>query len=401
MTRQSVARFLLPVAAFGAFCATGRAQVGETSAPVGGQINAAAVKTNGCRQFNPQRLCASGEIITGAAEAKAILEGGRYTPDGTGPALYVWMSQTCPWSQAFFKDRARFEGVQFRYYATPVLRDNRDQYVQTVLSRSLPDFLSYMERTLRVPPARADPARDQAFNDLVYRDNRLAELMAENGLRKSIPTPSWFWIAGEKVFWTVGYSQEYVAGVVASSIAASQEGAGSSAAGEITAGAAEVKMLLEGGRYTAEGSGPALYAWVSPTSSLSKEFFKDRTQFGGVQFRYFPMPLAQDSSDQIVQAMGSRSVPDFLSYMNQTLRAPPYRQDNARIDILNDLVRRNQRLEAVLTQNDGVNVSRLNLLSPWWLWIADGKAYWTFGYTPEYLTKIVASVRSSSGVGGH
>ncbi len=225
--------------------------------------------------------------------------------------------------------------------------------------------------------------------------------MAENGLRKSIPTPSWFWIAGGKVSWTVGYGQEYVAGIIASSIAASREGVGSPAAGEITAGAAEVKTLLEGGRYTADGSGPALYAWVSPTSSLSKEFFKDRAQFGGVQFRYYPMPLAQDSSDQMVQAMGSRSVQDFLSYMDRTLRAQPYGRDNARIDILNDLVRRSQRLDAILTQNDGVNVSRLNLLSPWWFWIANGKVYWTFGYTPEYLAEIVASVRSSSGAGGN
>jgi uncharacterized repeat protein (TIGR03803 family) len=405
MTRRNkTIRLLLPVAAFGALCATGRAQVGVASAPSGsGQIVTAAVKTNGCRNFNTSwHQCASGEIITGAAEAKAILEGSRYTADGSGPALYVWNSQTCPWSKAFFKDRARFDGVQFRYYAVLKDGDNRDQYVQTMMSRSLPDFLSYMDRTLRVP-LRVDPARDSAFNDLVYRFNRLKKLMAENGLG-DLTTPSFFWIGRGKVFWATGYSQEGMAEIIASvksSAAGARESIDSAAAGQIAAAAAEVKTLLEGGRYTADGSGPALYAWVSQTSSPAKEFFKDRAHFSGVQFRYYPMNLKTDNGDQMVQAMKSRSAPDFLSYMNQVLRAPPLRQDNTSVDIWNDFARRAQRLDEILTQNDDVDISQLRELrhtgSPWWFWIADGKVYWTFGYTPEYLTEILASVRSSAG----
>jgi uncharacterized repeat protein (TIGR03803 family) len=397
----------LPVAAFGALRATGRAQVGVSSAPTSsGQITAAAVKTNGCRNFNASwHQCASGEILTDTTEVKAILEGSRYTPEGAGPALYVWNSQTCPWSKAFFEDRARFGGVQFRYNAIPNNRDNRDQYVRATVSRSLPDFLSYMDRTLRVPPG-PDPMRDSALNDLAYRFNRLKKLMAENGLG-DLTTPSFFWIGSGKVFWATGYSPERMAEIVASvkaSAAGTQETAGSAAAGEITAAAAELKTLLEGGRFTADGSGPALYAFVSQTSSPSKEFFKDRAQVNGVQFRYYPMNLKTDNPDQVVQAMQSRSVPDFLSYMNQALRAPPLRQDNTRVGIWNDFVRTTQRLDEILTQNDDVDISQLRELrhagSPWWFWIANGKVYWTFGYTPEYLNEIVASVRSSSSSGG-
>jgi len=409
MTRRNkTIRLLLPVAAFGALCATGRAQVGVASAPSGsGQIVTADVKTNGCRNFNTSwHQCASGEIITGAAEAKAILEGSRYTADGSGPALYVWNSQTCPSSKAFFKDRARFDGVQFRYHASPKDGDNRDQYVQTMISRSLPDFLSYMDRTLLVTP-RVDPARDSAFNDLVYRFNRLKKLMAANGLG-DISTPSFFWIGRGRVFWATGYSQEGMAEIIASvkssAVGARESGFDSAAAGQIAAAAAEVKTLLEGGRYTADGSGPALYAWVSQTSSPAKEFFKDRAHFSGVQFRYYPMNLKTDNGDQMVQAMKSRSALDFLSYMNQSLRAAPLRQDNTRVDIWNDFARRAQRLDEILTQNDDVDISQLRELrhtgSPWWFWIADGKVYWTFGYTPEYMAEIVASVRSSSSAGG-
>ena len=75
-----------------------------------------AVKTNGCNKFDSQHVCQQGQIITDAEEAKTILEGGRYTADGSGPAVYVFMSQNCPFSKAFLKDRARFDGVQFRYY---------------------------------------------------------------------------------------------------------------------------------------------------------------------------------------------------------------------------------------------------------------------------------------------
>lgn len=401
LRNQAIMRFVLSVAAFGALCATGRALGGGTSSPaVGGQSSTAAVKTNGCSQFDSQHVCHAGEIIERAAEAKAILEGGRYTPDGSGPAVYVWMSQTCPFSKAFLRDRARFDGVQFRYFPVYILRDNQAQYVQVLMSRSLPDFLSYMDQTLRVPPARNDPARDQALNDLSYRTIRLQEIMAENGLLDHITTPSWFFIDGEKVRWARGYTgPETIPSIVAylkSSTAKSQESVGSAAAGEITADAAEVKTLLEGGRHTADGSGPALYAFVSQTSSASKEFLKDRAQFSGVQFRYFPMLLTTDNSDQAVQAIESRSVPDFLSFMNQTLRAPSYRQDNARIDLFNDVARKNQRLNTILTQSDGVS---LFSLSPRWFWFADGKVYWTFGYTPEYMAEIVASVRSSSSGG--
>jgi hypothetical protein len=110
-------------------------------------------------------------------------------------------------------------------------------------------------------------------------------LMAENGLG-DITTPSFFWIGSGKVFWATGYSQEGVAEIVASvksSAAGSQNGAASAAAGEIAAAAPELKTLLEGGRFTTDGSGPALYVFVSQTSSPSKEFFKDRAQFNGVQ----------------------------------------------------------------------------------------------------------------------
>ena len=409
MTRgnQAITQFLLLIAVCVALPAILRAQAGVSSAPTGsGQTTTAKVKTNGCRKFNDSwHQCASGEIVTDTAEARAILEGSRYTVDGLGPALYVWNSQTCPWSKAFFKDRARFDGVQFRYYAIPVNRDNRDQYVQTMVSRSLPDFLSYLDRTLRVPP-RPDPVRDSAFNDLVYRFNRMKTLMAENGLG-DITTPSFFWIGSGKVFWATGYSQERVAQIISSvksSAAGTQESAGSAAAGETAAAAPELKALLEGGPFTADGSGPALYAFVSQTSSPSKEFFKDRAQFSGVQFRYYPMNLKTDNPDQVVQAMRSRSVPNFLSYMNQALRVPPLRQDNTRVDIWNDFVRRTQRLDEILTQNEDIEISQLRELrhagSPWWFWIANGKVYWTFGYTPEYLNEIVASVRYSSSSGG-
>jgi len=259
-----------------------------------------------------------------------------------------------------------------------------------------------MDGTLRPPPAGLGPVSDSALKDMGYRYGRLAEIATENGLRwQDFKTPVFFWIGSGRVFLATGFGRrEYETGIIASvksAAAGSRESAGSPAAGEITADAAEVKTLLEGGRYTADGSGPALYAFVSQSSSPSKEFFKDRAQFSGVQFRYYPMYLKTDSGDQVVQAMESRSVPDFLSFTNRTLRAPPIRQDNARIGILNDLVRRNQRLNEILTQNDGVSLFRL---SPGWFWIADGKVYWTFGYTPEYMTEIVASVKSSPSAGG-
>lgn len=143
-----------------------------------------AVKTNGCNKFDSQHVCQQGQIITDAEEAKTILEGGRYTADGSGPAVYVFMSQNCPFSKAFLKDRARFDGVQFRYYPFLATIDNQNQSVQVLMSRSLPEFLSYMDKTLQVPPTPPDTARDQALKDMIQARNRLDQIMAENGLYK-------------------------------------------------------------------------------------------------------------------------------------------------------------------------------------------------------------------------
>jgi uncharacterized repeat protein (TIGR03803 family) len=162
-------------------------------------------KTNGCNNYDSQHVCNQGQITTDADEAKTILAGGRFTADGSGPPIYVFMSQNCPFSKAFFKDRARFTGVQFRYYPFIATIDNQNQSVQVLMSRSLPEFSSYMDKTLRVP-AQPDPARDQALKDLVTARNRLEQIMAENGLYR-ITTPSWFFIGSEgSLWWTRGYA---------------------------------------------------------------------------------------------------------------------------------------------------------------------------------------------------
>jgi hypothetical protein len=85
-------------------------------APPAAAQTSTAIKTNGCNSFDSQHVCHQGQIITDAEEAKTILEGGRYTADGSGPPVYVFLSQNCLYSKAFLKDRARFQGVQFRYY---------------------------------------------------------------------------------------------------------------------------------------------------------------------------------------------------------------------------------------------------------------------------------------------
>ena len=62
--------------------------------------------------------------------------------------------------------------------------DNQNQSVQVLMSRSLPEFLSYMDKTLQVPPTPPDTARDQALKDMIQARNRLDQIMAENGLYK-------------------------------------------------------------------------------------------------------------------------------------------------------------------------------------------------------------------------
>jgi hypothetical protein len=133
-----------------------------------------------CLQFGPGGTCFRATIDIGAAEAEAILEDGSYTPDGSGPAIYVWMSQTCPISKAFFRDRSRFSGVQFRYYPTPWARDNRNQFVQVMMSRSPTDFYSYMNQTLPAPAEQSDPARVAMLNRLVKNMDRLTAIMHQN-----------------------------------------------------------------------------------------------------------------------------------------------------------------------------------------------------------------------------
>jgi hypothetical protein len=148
-----------------------------------------------CLAFSPtlRDKCVLAEIDTGAAEVEAILENGSYTPDGSGPAIYAWMSQTCSVSKAFFRDRSRFSGVQFRYYPKPGVRDNRDQFVQVMMSRSPTDFYNYMNQTLAAAAMPSDPARIAMFNRLIKDNDRLKAIMAQNGINwGTIPTPSWF-----------------------------------------------------------------------------------------------------------------------------------------------------------------------------------------------------------------
>jgi hypothetical protein len=172
-----------------------------------------------CLQFYSGGKCFRAEIDTGTAEVEAILENGSYTPDGSGPAVYAWMSQTCPISKAFFRERSRFSGVQFRYYPFPTVRDNPNEFVQVMMSRSPTDFYSYMNQTLPAPAEQSDPARVAMLNRLIKNTDRLTAIMHQNGMNwKNIPTPSWFWFGsgpsangtGERaiLYWMTGYNAQ-------------------------------------------------------------------------------------------------------------------------------------------------------------------------------------------------
>lgn len=157
-----------------------------------------------CSFRAPNGQCYAGEIVVGAAEAMALLGDGRYTPDGSGPALYAFMSQVCPYSQAFIRDRPHFGGVQFRYYPFAAVGTNNDQTAQVLKTRVVTDFYEYMHRTLAAPPFQQVPDGVNRFNDEIHLYNRLDVIMAENDLYH-VTTPTWFWIKDDKVFWTRGY----------------------------------------------------------------------------------------------------------------------------------------------------------------------------------------------------